>query len=83
MKAIRGMTDDEAIATAMLLGCEFWSYKYYGDGVPYWHVHDDGENLHPVEQARHNKTGKCYWRNKAALAREFVEWHLKEAKRER
>jgi hypothetical protein len=71
------LTDDEAIATAMLLGCEF--YCADRDDLPGYFVHGDNDNLHPVEKARKSSRGvgsDWAWRTKSDLARDYIKFTL-------
>jgi hypothetical protein len=42
----------EDIATAMLLGCEFFHVPDNARLRPGWYVHEDARNLHPLELKR-------------------------------
>ena len=69
---VRSLADDEAIAMALLLGCEF-----YGS-IGGWLVNSN-DQLHPLERIR-KRCGRINWtwKSKAELARDFVEWSLKQ-----
>jgi hypothetical protein len=80
------LTDDEAIAMAMLLDCTFWH-----NGWDCWFIWYDEETentneYHPLEKARLTEWEKIYdlnkvehrphwgWTSKAELARDYLDW---------
>ena len=79
------LTDDEAIAMAMLIGCTFWCDNEAK--IQRWFVWDDEEEhggLHPLEQQRYqawralmnkpNQSEHWGWDSKATLARDYLTW---------
>lgn len=87
-----GLTDDEAIAMAMLLGCEFFE-----NGFGYMFVNgtdpdEVGDAEHPLEAARRlawiraddrgeDNNLHWGWPSKAALAHDYIKWWREEQRR--
>lgn len=76
---IDAMSDDEAIACALLSGCEF--YQVLGKAGYYV---DSNSFLprHPLEEYRrvcHENNIYTPWPTKAELARDYLNWLLQEA----
>ena len=70
------LSDDEAIATAMLLGCEFFR-DTSASGPDKYYVHGDSENLHPLERARaRGRSSIKPWGDKVSLARDYIKFTL-------
>ncbi|RZN09673.1 hypothetical protein CWO91_16730 [Bradyrhizobium genosp. SA-3] len=70
--------DDTCITLAMLHGCQF-----HNVGDTDWYVHDDGDNLHPLELKRydaweknmlHGRRHWC-WASREELARDYCKFH--------
>lgn len=69
------MTDDEAIAMAVLAGCEF--YQPLSENR-LWFINSypiASERAHPLEMERVKACSRDYgWTSRAQLARDFVAW---------
>jgi hypothetical protein len=74
------LTDEEAIATAMLLGCTFFQRDEEGFGD--WFVDNSSvDHWHPVERARYdnraNRAQVWGWPSRAELARDYIDWSIR------
>lgn len=66
-------TDEEAIATAMLLGADLW----FGEISREWYVTRGGE-AHPCEEEQMDRNHRWGWRTRSEAARAYVVWCLRQ-----
>jgi hypothetical protein len=78
------LSDDEAIATAMLHGCEPWRFS---EGVWYCRNMFDVNVVHPVEREIGRRTGggglRFFFESREELARTYCEYYKLDVEEEK